>query len=117
MKTFKLMTVLLFAGLLSAGIAAKAEEKSKEYKESWPVSEVSTLQIINKFGEIKINNDGGNEVTIEVKVIVEAANERKTDELLNLIDIAFQKSGKTIKAETKIENDFKSVNIWMNWIC
>ncbi|MFV0591230.1 MAG: hypothetical protein ACK5M7_07590 [Draconibacterium sp.] len=108
MKIFKWITVLLFAGLLAAGLSVKAEEKTKEYKKSWPVSEVTTLQIINKFGEIKINNNGGSEVTIEVKVTVEAANERKTDELLGLIDIAFQKSGKNIKAETKIANDFKS---------
>ena len=108
MKTFKWITVCLLAGLLTAGITAKAEEKSKEYKESWAVSDVSTLQIINKFGEIKINNDGGSEVTIEVKVTVEASNEKKTNELLDLIDVQFQKSGKTIKAETKIANEFKS---------
>ncbi|MCK3684421.1 hypothetical protein [Maribellus sp. YY47] len=108
MKTFKWMTVLLFAGLLSAGITAKAEEKSKEYNKSWTASEVATLQIINKFGEVKINNNGGSEITIDVKVTVEAATEKKTNELLDLIDVQFQKNGKTIKAETKIENDFKS---------
>lgn len=107
MKTFKLIAALFVVSLLSAGVA-NAEEKQKEYHETWSVSEVSALELINKFGEVKINNDGGNEVTIDVTVTVDAANERKADELLNMIDVKFGKSGSTIKAETTIESNFKS---------
>ena len=107
MKTFKLFAALLVMSLLTSGWV-KAEEKVKEYHESWAVSEVSTLEISNKFGEIKINNDGGSEVTIDVKITVEGANEKKTDELLNLIEVKFSKSGSTVSAETNIDSDFKS---------
>ena len=107
MRTFKLIATLFVVSILSAGVA-KAEEKQKEYHESWPVSEVSALQISNKFGEIRINNDGGSEVTIDVTITVEAANERKADELLDMINVEFGKSGSTVKAETSIENNFKS---------
>ena len=107
MKTVKLFATLLVLSFLSAGIVS-AEEKTKEFHESWPVSEVGTLQILNKFGEIKINNDGGSEVTIDVKVTVEGANEKKANELLDLIEVNFSKSGSTVKAETEIESDFKS---------
>lgn len=107
MKTFKLLTVLLVLSFVSAGWA-KAEEKVKEYHESWLVGNVSTLEISNKFGEIKINNNVGDSVTIDVKVTVEAANEKRTEELLDLIEVNFSKSGSTVKAETEIGSDFKS---------
>ena len=81
-KTIKLFAALIVLSFLSAGLV-NAEEKTKEFHESWPVSEVSTLQISNKFGEIKINNDGGSEVTIDVKVTVEAANEKRTNAQLD----------------------------------
>lgn len=107
MKTFKLFAALFVLCFLTAGLA-NAEEKTKEFHESWTVSSVATLQISNKFGEIKINNDGGDSITIDVKVTVEAANEKKTAELLDLIDIRFQKNGSTASAETEIDSDFKS---------
>lgn len=107
MKTFRFWAALIVLSFLTTGLVT-AEEKTKEYHESWPVNQVSTLQISNKFGEIKINNDGGSEVTIDVKVTVEAANEKRTNELLGLIDVKFQKSGSTVSAETEIESDFKS---------
>lgn len=107
MKTFKFFAAFFAACILSAGIV-KAEEKQKEYHESWAVSDVSSLQIVNKFGEVRINNDGGNEVTINVTITVEAANEKKANELLNMIEVKFSKSGSTVKAETDIEDNFKS---------
>ena len=107
MKAFKFITTLIVISMLTTA-AVSAEEKTKEYNESWPVDAVSTLQVVNKFGEVRINNDGGSEVTIDVTVTVEAANERKAEELLDMIEVKFSKSGSTVKAETEIENNFKS---------
>lgn len=106
MKTFKLITALFLFSMLTTAVSA--EEKTKEYNESWAASSVSTLEVVNKFGEVRVNNEGGNEVTIDVVVTVEASNERKVDELLEMIEVKFSKSGSTIKAETEIENNFKS---------
>ena len=107
MKTFKLLAALFVLSLVNAGWA-NAEEKTKEFHQAWAVSDVSTLEISNKFGEIKVNNDGGSQITIDVKVTVEGANEKRTDELLDLIEVNFSKSGSTAKAETEIKSDFKS---------
>lgn len=108
MKRIKLIAALFVVSILAASITAHAEEKTKEYNESWPVASVSTLDISNRFGEVRINNEGGSEVTIDVVVTVEAANEKKTNELLDQIEVEFRKSGSTIYAVTKIGNDFKS---------
>ncbi len=108
MKTLKFIAALFVIATLTAGTTVFAEEKTKAYNESWPVDNVSSLEIINRFGEIRINNEGGTEVTIDVLITVEAATERKTDELLNKIEVKFSKSGGTVKAETQIDADFKS---------
>lgn len=108
MKTLKLMAALFVVSILAAGTKVRAEEKTKEYNESWPVASVSSLDITNRFGEIRINNEGGSEVTIDVIITVEAANEQRTNDLLNKIDVLFRKDGSTVIAQTKIGNDFKS---------
>jgi len=89
-------------------LTASGAEKTKEYHESWAVSEIQALNLINKFGEIKISNNGGNNVTIDVVVTVEASTESRAERLLDQIDVSIRKSGSTLLAETKIDNDFKS---------
>ncbi|WP_340113210.1 hypothetical protein [Maribellus mangrovi] len=107
MKAFKLFVTLFVTSILFAG-QVQAEEKTKEYNEGWSVSKVTTLEISNKFGEVRINNDDSDTITIDVEITVEAANERKAEELLDMIEVKFSKSGSTIKAVTEIENNFKS---------
>lgn len=105
---FRMITVLLLAGLLTAGLTTTAEEKTKEYNEAWSARSVETLKIDNKFGEVKITNQGGSDVTIDVVVTVDAPNESRANELLEQINVAFSKSGNTVSAETRIDSDFKS---------
>ena len=107
-RTFKLVAAIFIIGILAAGTTAFAEEKTKEYHETWAASSVQLLEISNKFGEIKVVNEGGSEITIDVIVTVEARSEKKADELLNKIDVSFRKSGSTVKAATSITNSFKS---------
>ncbi len=89
-------------------LTGSGAEKTKEYHESWPVSEIQALSLVNKFGEIKITNNGGSDVTIDVVVTVEASTENRVERLLEQIDVSIRKSGSTIIAETEIDNDFKS---------
>ncbi len=107
-QAFKFFAAIFIVSMLSVGTTVIAEEKTKEFHETWPASSVETLNIVNKFGEIKINNDGGSEITIDVIVTVEGSNEKKMNELLGKIDVNFRKSGNSIKAETVIEGSFKS---------
>jgi len=98
----------VFVVLVTASTGVIAEEKTKEYNEVWTASSVQTLEIDNKFGDIKINNRGGSEVTIDVLITVDAPNEAKAEELLELINVEFYKSGSTVSAETTIDPEFKS---------
>jgi len=100
--------IALFVLSLMTATWVSAEEKTKEFHEAWPASAVETMEISNKFGEVRINNEGGSEVTIDVVVTVEGATEKRINELLDLIEVNISKSGSTVKAETEIDSDFKS---------
>lgn len=109
MKSKCKFSIYLFVlGILSTGLKANAEEKTKEVHQAWTTNSVQTMDISNKFGEIKINDFGGDSVTIDVIITVEAPNEDRADELLELINVDFGKSGSTARAETNIDNEFKS---------
>ncbi len=110
MKTFKLISALFLVSLLSMGTSATAEEFTKEFNEKWPVASVSSLEIDNRFGEVRVNNEGGNEVTIDVIVTVEGSNEKRMNDLLDQIEVEFKKSGSTVKAVTEIEGRLKGNN-------
>ncbi len=106
-KVRTLMAFLLTCFLI-AGSTASAEEKTKNYSESWPVNSVQTLEINNRFGEVRVTDKGGSTVTVDVVVTVEATSERKAEELLDLINVNFGKTGNTVTAETYISKSFSS---------
>ncbi len=107
MKKLKFKFLTLILSLFVFTTYAGGDDTEREFNESWPASSVETLQIINKFGEVKINNDGGSEITIDVLVTVETFSSSKAEKVLDQIEVVFSKSGSKIKAETNIENNFK----------
>ncbi len=110
MKTkIKFLIITLITFFMTSNLV-KAEEKTKEFHETWPVSEIKSLNISNRFGEVKVVNEGGSDITIDVVVTVDAATENATDKLLDLIDVTFSQNGSIVKAETTIDNGFKSQN-------
>lgn len=105
---FKPYMMLIGICIMLSAIQANAEEKTKEFYQSWSVNAVQSLEIENKFGEVKIVNERTDSVSIEVVVTVEARDEKKADDLLDLIEVEFRKSGSIAKAVTEIKSNFKS---------
>ena len=106
--TFKITAVLVLVIALGAGQTVLAVEKTKKFNKSWDASQIETVDISNKFGEVKFKNEGGSQITVDVLVTVEATSDSKANDLLDMIEVDFSTSGKTAKAETSIENNFKS---------
>ncbi len=107
-QVFKTIAAIFVIGILSAGTTTIAKEKTKEFYESWAVSSVQSLEIANKFGEVKVTNERTDSISIAVTVTVEARDERRADDLLDQIEVEIRKSGDFVKAVTSIENNFKS---------
>lgn len=116
-QAFKTIAAIFVISILSAGTTIIAKEKTKDYYQAWSASSVQTLEIINKFGEVKITNERADSVTIAVTVIVEARDDKRANDLLDKIEVEFRKSGSVAKAVTSIENNFKSQsNFSINYV-
>ncbi len=106
-RKFKVWVISLV--VMCAAMTGLAEESTRKFQKSWPVQEVATLRINNKFGEVWINHSGGTMVTVDVLVTVEGSGNR-AKEMLDDITVTFGKSGGTVSAETEIKNNFRSKN-------
>ena len=95
--------------IMVAATSVSAEEFTKEFRDAWHTSEVTSLEVDNRFGEVRVNNNTDS-VTIEVLVSVEGSNEKRLNELLDQIEVEFRKSGSKVFAETKIEGRLKGSN-------
>ena len=109
MNAFKLIAALFVVSIITAGTSASAEEFTKEFRNAWHTSEVTGLEVDNRFGEVRVNNNTDS-VTVEVVVSVEGTNEKRLNELLDQIEVEFKKSGSTASAVTKIEGRLKGSN-------
>jgi hypothetical protein len=103
---FKLIVLLVLASTLLA--AASGTEYTRQFRKAWAKNSVSVLKVTNKFGEVKINDTGGDSVTIKVVIKVDHDSQNKAHELMNKIHIDFQKTGSLVSAETTIDNNFQS---------
>lgn len=105
---FNLTVLFILASTLLAG--ASGAETTKQYRKGWPKNEAMGIQITNKFGEVKVNNSGGDSITIKVVITIDNASDSKARELLNKIHINLSKNGSQIVGETEIEEGFRNNN-------
>jgi len=106
-----IFNLVLFVLVFSVSQAfASGAEFSKTIKKGWLKSGVTALQITNKFGEVRINDLGGDSVTIRVKVTIDNGSESRAKNLMDKIHINFEKSGNMVIATTTIEEDFRGNN-------
>ena len=104
-QKFKLAVAFFVAITLSMGVTA--QETTRRFSKSWPAGEIETLEIVNKFGEVKVSDKGGALVTIDVAVTAEGS-ESRAKEVLDDISISFGQMGSKATAETQIAANFKS---------
>lgn len=105
---FNLTIALLVLSTLF--VNAAGAEFSKQYRKGWLKSGITAVQITNKFGEVKVNDMGGDSITIKVLITIDNASESRAKELMNKIHISLQKNGGMITAETEIEENFRGNN-------
>lgn len=103
---FKFTIALLV--LTSTFVRAAGSDFTKNIRKAWTKSSVTALQVTNKFGEVKINDFGGDSVTIKVVITIENPTGSKAKELMDMIRVDFDKTGGLVSAETKIDDNFKS---------
>lgn len=107
MKTKNFSLAILI--LVFITFQAYAEKTIKKIYKSYPVSQVSKLELSNKYGHIQIGDDRKDSVVINVEVWVEGTGSH-AQKLLDNIDIDVNKSGNTVSAATEFRNEFMNNN-------
>ena len=102
------MCALFLAGAFFSQAQSKTGEDVRKYHQEWDAAGVETLEVTNKFGEVKVTNSTGAQVIIDVTVRVESESESVVQKILGDINVGFSKTGGTAKAETTIRDDFRT---------
>lgn len=111
MKRLLLIGVLLLSLLPTRGMA-KDYEAQKKLEHRAPASAAHTLDITNKYGDVKIQAWDKQEVWIDVTITVDrASGKEQAEKILDRINVEFSNVGNTIKAVTILDFDgFKNIN-------
>jgi hypothetical protein len=107
-STFSLIIALLLCSATFAGTSGA--DFTKQYRKGWSKNGVSGIQISNKFGEVKINNMGGDSITVKVLITIDNASDSKARDMMSRIKISLQKNGDIISGATDIEDGFRGNN-------
>lgn len=105
MKTQIFSLVLLLLVLFTFQV--RAEKTIKRVYKSFPVSQVSKLELSNKYGNIQIDDNRKDSVVINVEIWVDGSGSR-AQKLLNNIEVNISSNGKTVNATTDLRNDFNN---------
>ncbi len=106
-RAIKLMPIILLFFAVTSELDVKGAIQTKKYHESWPVASVQALEVNNRFGEVRITWDGGQEVTVDVVITVQASTEKAANALLEQLNVRIGKTGDKISAETVVSSSFK----------
>jgi len=113
MKIYKLTLTTLLLFMLSLSAIAREEAKA-EFHESYTTDQQTNLNVSNRYGEIVINNVYQDKMTIDVLVTVESSSAKKSNEILESINIEISKNGNDISAITEIDGNMKWNNVKVN---
>jgi len=78
-------------------------EKRKTYSKAYTLSAAQAVKIKNSFGTVKLSTVTGNEVKVDVTIIVRSSTDAKAQEMLDNINITDKSSGNLVSFETKNE--------------
>ena len=112
---YKISLVLLLVGWLGVDLTAKDHQKefTKTIKKEFDITSDGTTSVKNKYGKVDIKTWEKNRVKVDVRIVVNAANEKSAQEVFDRIQINFSNGSGYVNAETVIEA--KKSNWWGSW--
>lgn len=119
MKKIHLHFIGFFLLCLPVSIMAEDTPQRREYvkeiSKSFDLSRKGELAILNKHGKVDIKTWDKPEVKIEVKIIVQAKDGDRAEDIFDRINIAFENDDDFVKAMTNIKSKKSSTSIWSSW--
>lgn len=107
MKTRNFNLILFL--LIILAFQANAEKTTKKIYKSFPVKQIASLELSNKYGTIQIDDSRKDSVVISVEVWVEGTGNR-AQKLLDNIMVNINSSGSNASAVTEMKDNFNNSN-------
>lgn len=107
MKTRNFNLILFLLVILA--FQANAEKTIKKFYKSFPVKQIASLELSNKYGTIQIDDSRKDSVVISVEVWVEGTGNR-AQKLLDNIMVNINSSGSKASAVTEMNDNFNNSN-------
>lgn len=99
-------SALVVLALLAVNLAfGQVYERSRNETKSFRVYPQTSLEIVNKYGNINLFNWSKDSVRIEIKAEVKASKQQKADKLFEFIDFEFSDSKYYIVAKTQLRQN------------
>ena len=108
MKTRKLNSILLLGLCLgiSQAVLPAQEKLTKEYHEQYSTKDYTKLILLNKYGNIDVQNWDDPSIKIDVMIEVKNPNPERAQKTLDDISVTFSTEGNAVKVETVFEDRF-----------
>lgn len=108
---FSLGFIFTIISIISFG----QEEYTKKFQEEYTISEGTTLEIYNKFGDVNVENWEKDAISIDVKIVVEESRKEKADKVFNNIKITLKQEGDVVKGITNITDKISNVKFRIDY--
>jgi len=109
MKTtifIKHFITFLGASLFSLGVMAQGEPFVKEIQRDFTVNKETSLELVNKYGNVDILKGNDNNLSIKVIVKINTRDRARAEEMMKMIQISVSQEGSIIRASTELDEDF-----------
>jgi hypothetical protein len=113
MIRFNYNLLLLFIALPFLSWAGDGDFTKNVHKE-YDVPKDATIELINKYGYVKVHAWDKRIASIDVNIIANTTSQDRANELFDKIQIQFTTTNNYIKAETTIDNT-SGKNSWWDW--
>ncbi len=100
--------ILFFPLMLMAG---KGDKIEKKINREFDIEANGRIELVNKYGNIDVAIGPDNKVKIDIVISIHGGSQRKAQEALDRITVAFEEGNNRISAITGIEN----ASSWISW--
>ncbi len=112
-KILSVIFVFLLFGSLSK-LYAETDFKKNLHQE-YVVTEKTSLEISNKYGDVNIKDWDKAQITIDITITVQADDQKEADELFTGIQVNFSIEADAIKAITELTKTYNNKEIKIDW--
>jgi hypothetical protein len=115
MKKGIFITIVLGMILMAKPVVYGQDEFTKDFEKKFSVDQSSMVQLINKYGDMHIENWVENSVYVKVRITVKTSSKSKADNTFEKIDIGFKQDGNMVSAITEITESINNTNFKIDY--